>query len=50
MDRREPSVEYHTTAPAQVHYRTKSRTTLVICVLACSVNLVADARLKSKVR
>ena len=46
---REPSVEYHATAPAQDHCRIKSRTMLVICVLAGLDYLRRDRGPKSKI-
>ena len=49
IDRSEPSVEYHATAPAQDHCRIKSRTMLVICVLAGLDYLRRDIGSKSKI-
>ena len=48
IGRREPSVESHTTAPAQIHCRIKSRKTLVKCVLAGLEYLPRDKPLSSK--
>ena len=48
IGRREPSVESHTTAQAQIHCRIKSRKTLVKCVSAGLGYLLRDEALSSK--